>query len=248
MKRSPRTDWNDYARDRAPGRHRLLLEHHQGVLRDFLEFFSAVPLDSRILDIGCASGFFLVLLRELGFENIEGADASEVFVERAAKKGLRSRVMDISDPQSAAPVERCDIAILMEVLEHLRDPRAALERVKELFLEEDGRLFITVPIYDSLTERLRFLARKEGRLERASEHDPTHVHAFTEKQVYEVIGKAGLKVVESKRIFCPLPFLPSRRLRTVVNLVLPSSLRGMFLRVVASRPEGAREGSYTSMP
>lgn len=242
MKEAPRTDWNEYARDydreRILGRNRLLAEHHQGVLRDFLAFFSTVPIDARILDIGCASGFFLVLLRELGFENIEGIDASEVFVKRARRKGLDCRVMDIVGPAAAGWGERYDIVLLMDVLEHLHDPGMVIERARDLFLCEDGRLFITVPIYDSIVGKACALMRGKSRIERAREHDATHVHGFSEKELFALIEKAGCRVTDSKRFYCPLPFVPSRRLRLAFDLLLPGRLKGMFVRVVA-RPASA---------
>ena len=235
MKSSLPTDWNDYAGGRTPARNRLLLEYHQEALQDFLSFLSNVDLNSSVLDIGCASGFFLTLLRELGFADIEGIDASEKFISIAREKGLRCRVMDILAPGLHESEKKFDIILLMEVLEHLPDPLRALENARKLFLKSNGGLFITIPLYDSIFDRVKFkrLILRMSRLEQSQRHDPTHIHAFTEKEFHALIERAGFEVVSSRRLHCPLPFIASRRARAALNLFLPSRLKGRFLRVVA---------------
>lgn len=240
MGRLPRTDWNDYARERILGRNRLLLEHHQEVLQDFLSFFSTVDIESCILDIGSASGFFLAILRELGFKNVEGVDASETFVARAREKGLRCRVMDISETVPEGNEKRYDFVLLLDVLEHLDEPVKAMENAANFFLKADGKLFITVPIYDSISEKWKRLRWRRSRLEQSRAHDPTHVQAFSEKEMRALVESAGLGVVSSKRLYCPLPFIPGGPLRGALNALLPGGLKGMFLRVVASRSAGRR--------
>jgi 2-polyprenyl-3-methyl-5-hydroxy-6-metoxy-1,4-benzoquinol methylase len=226
-------DWELYAETRLLGRNRLLLEHHQEVLRDFLNYFSRLPTETRVFDIGCSSGFFLVVLRELGFNNIEGADISETFVSYAGTKGLQCRTADVLDgPITEETTNRADVVLLMDVLEHLPDPIRALDNCKKV-MRKDGIVYITVPIYDSLTERLTRTIKKKTRLQQAKEHDPTHIHAFSEKDVFELLKECGFMVVESKRLFCPVPRIPVRRIRDITNLLLPDCCKGKFLRVAA---------------
>jgi 2-polyprenyl-3-methyl-5-hydroxy-6-metoxy-1,4-benzoquinol methylase len=231
--KTDRTDWELYAETRLLGRNRLLLEHHQEVLRDFLNYFSCLPTDKHIFDIGCSSGFFLVVLRELGFNNIEGADISETFVSYAGTKGLQCRTADVLDGHiTEETTSKADVVLLMDVLEHLPDPVTALGNCKRI-MKEDGLIYITVPIYDSLTERLTRTIKRKTRLQQAKEHDPTHIHAFSEKDVFELLKECGFMVVESKRLFCPVPRVSKRRIRDIINLLLPDFCKGKFLRVAA---------------
>ncbi len=48
----------------------------------------ALPKDAWIFDAGCGTGVVARLLKEQGYDNIDGADASEKFVEHAKTKGL----------------------------------------------------------------------------------------------------------------------------------------------------------------
>jgi 2-polyprenyl-3-methyl-5-hydroxy-6-metoxy-1,4-benzoquinol methylase len=225
-------DWELYAVTRFLGRNRLLFEHHQEVLRDFLHFFSHLSTELHIFDVGCSAGFFLVILRELGFEKIEGTDISETFVSHARTKGLQCRTANVLN--GFIPEEKknkADVVLLMDILEHLPEPKRALENCRTL-LKKDGIIYITVPIYDSLTERLIRTIRKKTRLQQAKEHDPTHIQAFSETDFYNLLKEADFIMVESKRLFCPIPIISKRKIRDFINLLLPDFWKGNFLRVV----------------
>ena len=115
-------DWELYAVTRFLGRNRLLFEHHQEVLRDFLHFFSHLSTELHIFDVGCSSGFFLVILRELGFEKIEGTDISETFVSHARTKGLQCRTANVLNgfiPEEISIAAEPEIA---KAMDKVREP------------------------------------------------------------------------------------------------------------------------------
>ena len=226
-------DWELYAETRFLGRNRLLFEHHQEVLRDFLQFFSHLSTELHIFDIGCSAGFFLVILRELGFDKIEGIDISEKFVLRARTKGLQCGIANVLNGFIPEEKEnKADVVLLMDILEHLPEPLRALENCKKI-LKKDGIIYITIPIYDSLTERLVRIIRKKTRLQQAIEQDPTHIQAFSETDFYKLLKKGGFIIVESKRLFCPIPGISKRNIRDFINLLLPNFWKGKFLRIAA---------------
>jgi len=226
--------WESYAADRDFGRNRLLMPHHQEVLYDFISFFSACPSDAKILDIGCGSGFFLVILREMGFSFLKGIDISEVNVTKAIKKNIDCIVSDITRKVVGNNFNTYfDFIIIMDILEHLADPEAAVKNVRETFASEVSTFFITVPIYNSFTEKIIRLIRRISRLDQAQRHDPTHLHGFSHDGFLEVIQRAGLRIKDTRRLHCPLPGTSSMRANTLVNHLLPDCLRGMFLRVTA---------------
>lgn len=232
-------DWNQYAEHRLLGRNRLLFEHHQEVLTDFLQFFSRQSVNDRIVDVGCAAGFFLVMLRELGFLDLEGIDASEDFAASARAKGLACRVADVlADSFASSEFRKADVVLLMDVLEHLADPVHALRTIRRALLKEGGLVYVTVPIYDSATDKLSRVVRRKSRMQQAVQHDPTHVHAFTAWDIRRVVEESGFEVVSSKRLFCGLPGVPGKRLRDLLRILMPEACKGRFLRIVA---RGVRE-------
>jgi SAM-dependent methyltransferase len=98
---------------------------------------------SRILEIGCASGRLLSLLRQAGFPNACGLDPSAACAATAANLyGVPVRTGSVYDlPQLP---EQYDFLILVGVLEHLCDLQGALAAMRGV-LAEKGRIYIDVP-------------------------------------------------------------------------------------------------------
>lgn len=99
--------------------------------------------DTRILDIGCASGRLLMNLRERGFGDVTGLDPSPTCAATAQRLyGIEVKAMTLHALSKTA--ERFDLAILVGVLEHLRDLDMAFAQLRCL-LSSEGRLYVEVP-------------------------------------------------------------------------------------------------------
>jgi SAM-dependent methyltransferase len=118
------------------------------------------PPRSRVLDVGCGTGFLLERLAGRGFSGI-GIDLSPESVEHA-----RSRLRDIGaserlDAQVGSayepPAGPFDLIALTDVLEHLENPRACLATLRER-LAPGGLLVISTPNRRSLSGARRWLA------------------------------------------------------------------------------------------
>ena len=209
-----------------------MFEHHRDTLDDFIQWFSSQSTSAAIADIGCSSGFFLAILRELGFANITGYDISEYAVQLAIQKGLNCIACDVLVDGISS--RKFDIVLLMDVLEHLPHPDQALLRIRSSILHEKGILFLTAPIYDSLPERITRLLRRMKKLEQATDHDPTHLHAFSEISLHALLRASGYRIMDSRRLHCPIPRLHTSRGRIVVQKLLPYCCFGKFIRITAS--------------
>ena len=107
------------------------------------------PLDggSRVLDLGAGDGRLAAALARAGHR----VTAVEPFREPPAAPGLtvlRESVDEVDLPESSF-----DAAVLWHVLEHLREPLAALERVRR-WLVPGGRVLVGVPNLASLQAAL----------------------------------------------------------------------------------------------
>lgn len=98
---------------------------------------------SRILDIGCGDGLFFGALSEFG-ETIEGIEpAADLVTERPARRGqIFVRPFD----ESFRPSAPYGLIVMLDVLEHLADPVAALSHALSL-LDPSGTMVITVPAF-----------------------------------------------------------------------------------------------------
>jgi SAM-dependent methyltransferase len=96
---------------------------------------------SRVLELGCATGGFLAMLRGRGYVSVVGVDPSPACA--AAARALHD--VDVRPvPVSAFAGERFDVAVLLSVLEHVRDLHPLLEDVSAA-LAPGGSVYVQVP-------------------------------------------------------------------------------------------------------
>jgi SAM-dependent methyltransferase len=99
----------------------------------------------RTLDVGCATGFLVEALRELGID-AEGCDASEYAVDHAAP-GARGHVRR-GDPRSGLPYAdgAFELVSALEILEHLA-PEDVPAAVGELRRVTSAFVYLTTPSF-----------------------------------------------------------------------------------------------------
>lgn len=111
--------------------------------KTLVELFGAhCRRDARILDIGCGNGGLLLTLRAAGFTDLVGMDPSPGCVARLRADGIDG----VSATLDTLPADiGCfDLVILSHVLEHLLDPRSALQALQKL-LSDKGLLYLETP-------------------------------------------------------------------------------------------------------
>ena len=111
--------------------------------------------DARLLDVGCGSGTYMKLMRDLGW-HVRGVELDEgaVRTARKAKLDVRQGTMDDLDPEVDGLF---DVVTVGHVIEHTHDPIAAL-RAACAVLKPGGMLWIGTPNLGSLGAHL-FRAR-----------------------------------------------------------------------------------------
>lgn len=103
------------------------------------------PPPARTLELGCASGAFVALLAEAGYQ-ATGLDLSPA-VTAFARETFQVPVLTGPLETQALPPGSVDVAILMDVLEHLPDPLGTLQALERL-LAPDGLLLVQTPRFD----------------------------------------------------------------------------------------------------
>lgn len=103
-----------------------------------------------LLDVGCASGGLLAEARDAGFEP-SGIEPSEGMARRAHQRtGCPVHAGSIDD--ALLPAAHYDVITLFDVLEHLVDPLAALNKMRNA-LQPGGLVAVTVPDFGGLWAR-----------------------------------------------------------------------------------------------
>jgi len=191
--------------------HRLLLE--------------AVPAGARVLDAGCASGYLAALLAERGHE-VVGFEADATAAAAARERaGIAVVTGDLERPEDLTRVAGPFGAVVFgDVLEHLRDPAAALHAVRAL-LAPGGLLIVSLPNAVHWTARRQVL---RGRFPQEDHglFDRTHLRFYTRATARALLTQAGYAVVDERPVPAPLPF--------EAHVRVPAAVRRAALR---RRPE-----------
>jgi cyclopropane fatty-acyl-phospholipid synthase-like methyltransferase len=104
---------------------------------------------SSVLDIGCAQGHYSIkIARKYPRVDVTGVDVNEEKLTMASltgkKFGLRNVTFEKMDVTKDPVFKKYDLVLLLQVIEHLKDDRATLARIREL-MTENGNLIITGP-------------------------------------------------------------------------------------------------------
>lgn len=139
----------------------------------------------RLLEVGCAYGFFLELVRDR-MQSATGIDITEDGVRYARDVvGVDAILGDLLTHDFGD--RRFDVTCLWDTIEHLARPDLYLERVAEL-TERGGLLAVTTGDIGSLNARIN---GKRWRLI----HPPTHLHYFTRASLARLLDRVGFEPV-----------------------------------------------------
>lgn len=199
-------DWDEYGGKRSPSRNRLLFPEHRLTTAKFIEYFKDIDVNSSVLDAGCGDGFWLGILRDLGFSNLFGVDLSYTLLMRAKSKGQRVAQYNVLNMSFR---KRFDIVIMCDVFEHLPDTTKALNNIDEA-LKENGILYLIIPVYDSLSSKYQRFIHKDSKIDEARRHDETHIYAFSKQSITMILDSHGFKVVKTDYTANRLPFISGK--------------------------------------
>ena len=151
--------------------------------RVYKKFSQKTIQGERLLEVGCATGSFLVAAREMGFSQIQGLDVSKPAIQHARSLGLEAVAEDFTTTDRY-PAGSYDVIIMWALLEHLADPRSFIRRAYKL-LADGGILLASVPNCNSLSAKLL------GTRYRMVNH--LHLNYFTPKSLGILLGKEGFQ-------------------------------------------------------
>ena len=176
-----------------------------------LPFFEREPFHAEtILDYGCAYGAFgFELARRNPKARVYLYDVSPAATEKCrtiAQRGSYANVT-VLDDEGLDRANGFSLILLVSVLEHVRDDRALLERLRRK-LAPSGFLFVMAPeagAHDHCTEKDEYLG---------------HVRAgYTRQALREILEHAGYEVVAEPAYAPGEPPVPVRALRSAYTFL-----------------------------
>ena len=149
----------------------------------------------KVLDVGCGDGSLGVALKERGWAGtVVGVECA---AGAASKARARLDAVHEVDVESWAPPRRYrshfDCVVCGDVLEHLRDPWAALSMLSDL-LCEDGVLAASIPNVRHVSVVIPLLLRGRWDYAERGVLDTTHARFFTKRSTIALFTSCGYEI------------------------------------------------------
>jgi 2-polyprenyl-3-methyl-5-hydroxy-6-metoxy-1,4-benzoquinol methylase len=155
-----------------------------------------------LLDIGAGQGALLEEAAALGYDTL-GVDRCEPLARRARARGLRVECKSAEELDGDA---RYDVVTMMDVIEHVPEPRRLLATARRL-LKPMGRLVVYTPNHRGAVVVLAKALRAVGSSVAVREiFGGNHVCFFDDRSLPLALGAEGL-TVDALQLF---PYDPSR--------------------------------------
>jgi len=139
-----------------------------------------------VLDVGCASGFFLNSAKKIGWQ-AEGLETCSEMAREAVKQGHSVTITNLENAKLEAG--KYDMVTLWDVIEHLADPLEAVTKIRGL-LKPAGLLTITTPDAGSILARV---LRSNWLGFRSLDE---HLYFFTRQTITALLIKSGYQVLD----------------------------------------------------
>lgn len=152
-----------------------------------LRIIQAYKKEGKLLDVGCAAGFFLKVAQEAGFE-VYGVEPN-LWLAEWGRKNLSLEVAPGPFEEVPFPPNFFEVVTFWDVLEHLADPFSALQKTNAI-LKEGGIVVINYPNIGSLSARIFgknwwFIVS-------------SHLYYFDRKTMRRMLNEAGFRVLEDR--------------------------------------------------
>jgi 2-polyprenyl-3-methyl-5-hydroxy-6-metoxy-1,4-benzoquinol methylase len=143
---------------------------------------------AKILEIGCANGQLLAILKNQGYPNVSGIDPSPVSAEIVRQRyNINVSANTLSD--FSVETESVDYLILAGVLEHVRELHTSLQRLRET-LSIGGRIFIVVP------DASRYAEGEDAPFQELSIE---HINYFGPQSLTNLMHTSGFELVATEQ-------------------------------------------------
>jgi methionine biosynthesis protein MetW len=167
---------------------------HTIVLPSVLQTVRSIPPDGAVLDIGCGNGAMLAEIQKHGAWTLCGVETSRSAVSIAQGRGLDVHLSNgEGDLRTLLGGRSFDLVILVEVIEHVFDPRGLLEEARSL-LGPGGRLLVTTP-YHGYWKNLAIAFVGKGDSHYNPLWDGGHIKFWSNRTLTAVLKETGFQQI-----------------------------------------------------
>jgi len=150
-----------------------------------------LPAKARILDVGCAAGYFLRVAQRLGHD-VHGVEMSAAIAVEAAKALGEDRVhigtLDEAIRAKNHAPHSFDLVTLWDVIEHVPDPQSLLRTIRGL-IRPGGKLLLETQNVSS--RWARWLGKRWHHYKHAE-----HLYHFDPTTIRRLLGDCGFEALD----------------------------------------------------
>jgi SAM-dependent methyltransferase len=192
-----------------------------------LDAIAELTSGKHLLDVGCATGFFLEAALERGYE-VQGVEFSEVAIS-LARSDVRGHIIcgDVNTLLAQKP-GRFDVVTAFDIIEHVQDPASFVREIRDI-LVPGGLLTLSTPDTDHI---LRYVMRSRWPMLQPMQHTVL----FSKRGIASLLESCGFDdvKVETTRKVLTFDYLGDQlaannpilhRLFRTVRWIMPKSLR-----------------------
>ena len=148
MKRTPTTVFSEWA---EIGRDERMAKGHEVAVNNMLDYCLKDQENFSFIDAGCGNGWVVRLVKALkGCLYAAGVDGAKMMIEKALSIDPLGAYLH-ADLSNWSPNDKVDIALSMEVLYYLSNPKEFINNVYKNWLKKDGRLIVGLDFYKENT-------------------------------------------------------------------------------------------------
>jgi glycosyltransferase involved in cell wall biosynthesis len=160
----------------------------------------AVPAGATAIDFGSGPGEFA---RALVAKGCTVAVIDRAFPQSLADLGVEVFQQDLDD-EPTFDVRGYQYLMMLDVIEHLKEPERFIERIRAQFDYSPSTLVLTTPNVAFLVQRV-MLAVGQFNYGKAGILDRTHTRLFTFRSLRRLLQDAGFRIKEIRGVPAPFP-------------------------------------------
>jgi 2-polyprenyl-3-methyl-5-hydroxy-6-metoxy-1,4-benzoquinol methylase len=203
---------------------------------------AAVPNGARVLDIGSGPGGLAAELVNKGCR----VTVVDQYPTESNTGEVRVLTQDL-DGEVTFEVNEHDILLMLDVIEHLKDPERFLEQLRKQFGYENKTLILTTPNIGFVVQRI-MLALGQFNYGRAGILDRTHTRLFTFASLRRLLNDEGFRIKSIKGVPAPFPKVLGDgrlgKLALALNLALIRCSRSLFSYQIYIEAESTPDVSF----
>lgn len=156
-----------------------------------INYIKKYKMRGRLLDVGCAFGFFLKRATPF-FSELHGVDISFFALEKAKEQVPSAKLynLDLNNEEIPMPDSYFDLITAFDVLEHTESIENSLVKLNRK-LKKGGYLIITLPIKDTWA----------GQIMKLFDKDISHISVPSKKELFLAVSKNRLQIIEKSYFF-----------------------------------------------